>query len=93
MNVFGIGIFLIVISIFMTANSLIRYKKFGIMTSEEQDKYRLISKKQKEDRTEEEQKFYFENQETYFNLKVGKISFQVGSILIIIGLIQAFFQK
>lgn len=93
MIILNIGLFLLILSIGMGANSLVRKGKFGLMSSNDQEQYRSISKKSKDERTEEEQAFCLENQEAYYSIKVASISFKVGVVLIVIVLLINFITK
>ena len=76
------GIFCLLWSIGVFLSSLVWYKKFGVMRDDEKERYRAIANKSKEERTKEEQNFYFENQETYYNLKVASICFKLALVLL-----------
>lgn len=91
--VFKIGLFFLALSIGMLANSLIRKKEFGLISDDEKERYRAISKKPKEERIDEEQDFYLQNQEAYFSLQVASISFKLALVLIPLGLFTMYFFK
>lgn len=93
MIILSIGFILLILSIGMGLNSLIRKGKLGFMSSSDQEQYRLVSKKTKEERTKEEDDFYLQNQEAYFSLKVASISFKLALLFILIALIIEYFQK
>ncbi len=64
--------------------SMIRYKKFGMLTQEERKRYREIAKRLQLERTDEEQEFYFQTQDSFFSLMISKYSFFAAILLIII---------
>lgn len=64
--------------------SMIRYKKFGILSQEERKKYREIAKQLQSERTNEEQEFYFQTQESFYSLIISKYSFFAAIFLTII---------
>ena len=64
--------------------SMIRYKKFGILSQEERKKYRKIAKQLQSERTNEEQEFYFQTQESFYSLIISKYSFFAAIFLTII---------
>ena len=67
-------VMLFVLSFFMLFDSMIRYKKFSIPSHDEKKRYKSISQKLKEERSEEEQNFYLEVQRPFLGLLVSKYS-------------------
>lgn len=58
--------------------------RFKLLSRNELEKYKLISKKQKIERSEEEEEFHFKKQNSYFSLLVAKYSFVLAVALTII---------
>ena len=72
------------LSFFTFFYSMIRKRSFRLLNRDEREKYKTISKKTKTDRSEEEQDFYLQTQESYFSLLTSKYSFALAVFLIII---------
>lgn len=77
-----VGLFVLSLSMFVY--SMNRYQTFRLLRNDEKEKYILISKKEKIDRTEEEQDFYLQTQESFYSLLIAKYSFWLVILLIII---------
>ncbi len=80
-----IGFFCLVLGIGMFLNSLIRKKTFRLLNNEEKEKYQFIAHKPIYARTQEEQNFYLQTQESYWSLKIASVSFNLSLILICLG--------
>lgn len=63
---------------------LSRYRTFRPLSREEIEKFRIISKKMKADRSEEEQKFHSQTIESFMCLMAAKYGFLLTLFLIII---------
>lgn len=77
-------VLLFVVSFSMFFYSMIRYKKFGMLTQEERKRYREIATKLQTERTNDEQEFYFQTQDSFYSLMISKYSFFAAILLIII---------
>ncbi|EIF50498.1 hypothetical protein [Sulfurovum sp. AR] len=75
---------LFVLSFFMLLNSMNRYKKFSILSRNEKERYKIISQKPKQERSEEEENFYLQTQESFFSLFAAKYSFIFAVLLLIL---------
>ncbi len=75
-------VMLFVLSIFILLDSMIRYKKFSILSRNEKERYKSISQKPKEERSEEEEAFYLETQHPFFSLLAAKYSFIFAILLL-----------
>ena len=71
------------LSFFMFFYSMIRKRTFRLLNRDEREKYKIISKKSKTERSEEEQDFYLQTQESYFSLLTSKYSFIIAVFLLI----------
>ena len=67
-------VILFVLSFFMLLNSMNRYRKFSILSDNEKEKYKMISQKSKQERSEDEEDFYLQTQESFFSLLTAKYS-------------------
>ena len=67
----------------MFINSMNRYKTFRLLSRDEREKYKYIAQKMKAERTEEEQEFYFQTQDSFYSLLIAKYSFLLAIILIV----------
>ncbi len=65
-------------------NSMNRYRTFRLLNLDEREKYRMISKIPKTQRSEEEQHFYLQTQESFFCLMAAKYGFLLTLFLIIV---------
>ena len=72
------------LSFFMFFYSMNRYRTFRLLNRDEREKYKIISKIPKTERSEEEQDFYLQTQESYFSLLTSKYSFVLAVFLTII---------
>lgn len=77
-------VLLFVISLGMFFSSMNRYKTFSLLSRDERNKYQIISKKMKSERTEEEQEYYLQTQESFYSLLIAKYSFFLAIALIVI---------
>jgi hypothetical protein len=75
---------LLVVSFTMFFYSMNRYKTFKLLNRDEREKYKFIARKMKAERTEEEQEFYFQTQDSYYSLQISKYSFLLAIILIVV---------
>ena len=71
------------LSFFMFFYSMNRYRTFRLLNRDERKKYKMISKIPKTERSEEEQDFYLQTQESYFSLLTSKYSFIIAFFLLI----------
>lgn len=75
---------LLLISLAMFFSSMNRYKRFSMLSRDERNKYQIIAKKIKTERTEEEQDYYLQTQESFYSLLIAKYSFLFAIALIVI---------
>ena len=75
---------LLLISLAMLFSSMNRYKTFRLLSRDERNKYQIIAKKMKSERTEEEQEYYLQTQESFFSLLIAKYSLLLAIVLIVI---------
>lgn len=75
---------LFVLSFFMLLNSMNRYRKFSILSRNEKERYKMISQKPKQERSEEDEDFYLQTQESFFSLLAAKYSFIFAVLLLIL---------
>ena len=72
------------LSFFMFFYSMNRKRTFRLLNRDEREKYKIISKKPKTERSEEEQDFYLQTQESFYSLLTAKYSFVLAVLLVII---------
>ena len=77
-------VMLFVLSFFMLLNSMNRYRKFSILSRNEKERYKMISQKPKQERSEEDEDFYLQTQESFFSLLAAKYSFIFAVLLLIL---------
>lgn len=82
---------LLVLSFSMFIYSMNRYKTFKLLDKEEKEKYIQISKIAKENRSEDDQDFYYQTQESFYSLLVSKYSFLLAGFLTLIYAAYLFF--
>ena len=80
-------VMLFVLSFLMLLNSMNRYKKFSILSRNEKERYKIISQKPKQERSEEEEDFYLQTQESFFSLLTAKYSLIFAVLLLILYMI------
>ena len=77
-------VILCVLSFLLLLNSMNRYRKFSILSRNEKERYKIISQKPKQERSEEDEDFYLQTQESFFSLLTAKYSFIFAVLLLIL---------
>ncbi|ADR33866.1 hypothetical protein Sulku_1203 [Sulfuricurvum kujiense DSM 16994] len=90
MIIVSIGLFCILVSAVVFIH---QWLESGLINKEDREKYLLISSKKKENQTEEEREFVWNNQYAYVTSKIRSIIFQFGVILVISGLFMNYITK
>ncbi len=83
MIIVSIGLFCIVVSAVVFIH---QWLESGLINKADRERYLLLSSKKKENQTEEERQFIWNNQYAYTTSKIRSIIFKLGFILVVSGL-------
>lgn len=90
MIIVSIGLFSIVVSAVVFIH---QWLESGLINKEDREKYLLLSGKKKENQTEEERQFIWNNQYAYVTSKIRNIILKLGVALLVMGLLINFITK